>query len=371
MRELGLMHVIRIRSGVAIGLLFLIGPISDLADDDLGTLRTTLVAAGTALFIVIYMLLLPDSRVLHRLGRARVWGPIATLPLLALAVLAIGAPWSFTSLFVYVVAVAGIRLPVEPAVAVIGAIAIGVGAGLWLTDASSSGIFSYEIVIVAIGAMMVAFGRKIVANRELHEAREELALLAVSEERLRIARDLHDLLGHSLSVIALKSELAGRLLERDPARAAREIEEIQTVTRTALGEVREAVQGYRRQGLADALEGARSALRAAGIESQLDEPPEELPADVEAVLAWAVREGATNVVRHSGAKRCSIRVRTEGSRAAVEVEDNGRSEQAAAVGGSGLTGLAERAQGVHGTLEAGARPEGGFRLRLSVPLARS
>ncbi len=235
---------------------------------------------------------------------------------------------------------------------------VGVGAGLLLGHASAGEIATFEIVILSIGAMMAAFGRKIVVNRELHEAREELALLAVSEERLRIARDLHDLLGHSLSVIALKSELAGRLLERDPARASREIDDIQTVTRQALAEVREAVQGYRAQGLADALDAARSALRAAGIECELDPPPDRLPADVEAVLAWAVREGATNVVRHSGANRCSIRVRAEASRAAVEVEDNGASQEAIARSGSGLTGLAERAQGVHGTLEAGAPPRG-------------
>jgi two-component system sensor histidine kinase DesK len=368
MHELGLTHSIRARIGVAVGLLFLIGPIADLSDEDLSSPWKAVVIAGTALFILVYMLLLPDSRVLHRLGRAQVWVPLATLPALALAVLAVGAPWSFTTLFVYVVAAAGIRLPVDQAVAVIVATLIGVGSGLWLTGATSSDIASFEIVILAIGAMMIAFARKIAANRELHAAREELAELAVSEERLRIARDLHDLLGHSLSVIALKSELAARLIEHDPARAAKEMDEIQTVTRGALAEVREAVQGYRRQGLADALERARTALRAAGIECELEQAPPELPPDVESVLAWAVREGATNVVRHSGAQRCSIRVRAEGARAAVEVEDNGPRALAPALAGSGLAGLAERAEGVHGTLEAGARPEGGFRLRLTVPL---
>ena len=143
--------------------------------------------------------------------------------------------------------------------------------------ANSSLIGSLTVTILAIGAMMAAFARKIAANRELHEAREELAELAVSEERLRIARDMHDLLGHSLSVIALKSELAARLLEHDPARAAGELEDIQTVTRQALAEVREAVQGYRRQALADALERARAALGAAGIDCELDGTPVGLP----------------------------------------------------------------------------------------------
>jgi two-component system sensor histidine kinase DesK len=365
-----LMHAIRIRIGVAIGLLFLIGPISDLAGAGLGTVRTTAIAVGTALFIVIYALLLPGAGVLRRLGRARVWGPLAALPVLAVAVLVAGAPSSFVTLFVYVVAAAGIRLGVEAAAVVIGLTALGVGVGLVLGDAPSGEIASFEIVIVAIGSMMAAFGRKIVANRELHEAREELAQLAVSEERLRIARDLHDLLGHSLSVIALKSELAGRLIERDPDRAAQEIAEIQSVTREALSEVREAVQGYRRRGLADALDRAEEALGAAGIDYELERAAVALPAEVEAVLAWAVREGTTNVVRHSGAQHCSIRVRDEGARAAVEVEDNGRSRAPTGIG-NGLTGLAERAAGVRGTLEAGARPDGGFRLRLTVPLVHS
>ncbi len=111
MREPRLWDVIRVRLGVAIGLLFLIGPIADLADEGLGTLRTALIGAGTALFVVVYAMLLPGARVLHRLGRAHVWGPLATLPALALAVLALGAPRSFATLFVYVVAAAGIRLP--------------------------------------------------------------------------------------------------------------------------------------------------------------------------------------------------------------------------------------------------------------------
>ena len=257
MGEAGLLQLIRIRVGVVIGLLFLIGPFADLADERLGTLRTTAIVVGSALFIAVYLLQLPDSRVLARLGRAQVWGPLAALPVLALAVLALGAPWSFTTLFVYVVAPAGIRLRVPQAIAVIAVTAAGVGLGLWLSGANASKIATFEIVIVSIGAMMAAFGRKIVANRELHEAREELARLAVSEERLRIARDLHDLLGHSLSVIALKGELAGRLLERDPTRAAVELEDIQTVTRQALSEVREAVQGVPAPGA-----GGRARVRA-------------------------------------------------------------------------------------------------------------
>src|SRR5262249_26323189 len=147
------------------------------------------------------------------------------------------------------------------------------------------------LTTVSIGLLMAAFGRIARANRELHATREELARLAVSEERLRIARDLHDLLGHSLSVIALKSELARKLIEREPSRAAAELDDIESVSRTALAEVREAVQGYRQLGLAVALENARTALTAAGIDCEVAETDTALPADVDAVLAWAVREG--------------------------------------------------------------------------------
>jgi two-component system sensor histidine kinase DesK len=363
------MHALRIRLGVAIGLLFLIGPLSSLSNAGMSTTRTYAVIACSAVFVVIYALLLPVSPVLARLGRFDVAAPLAALAALAATVLVLGAPDAFVTLFVYVVAAAGMRLRVRQAIAVIAAVVIGVGAGMLLGGSSTGTIASLEIVIVSIGAMMAAFGRKIAANRELQAAREELAVMAVSEERLRIARDLHDLLGHSLSVIALKSELAGRLLEQDPARASQEIDDIQTVTRQALAEVREAVQGYRRQGLADALERAESALAAAGIACDLDRPPLALPPDVESVLAWAVREGTTNVVRHSGARRCSIRVHAADGAAAVEVDDNGASAaRVPAQVGSGLAGLAERAESLRGTLEAGARPEGGFRLRLTVPL---
>jgi two-component system sensor histidine kinase DesK len=366
--SLPLMHALRIRLGVAIGLLFLIGPLSGLSSAGLSTWQTYAIIGCSAAFILVYALLLPPSPLLRRLGRAQVVAPLGALIALAVSLFVLGAPDAFVTFFVYVVAAAGMRLRVRGAIVVIAGVTIGVGIGMWAGGETGGAIASILIVIISIGAMMAAFGRKIAANLELQQAREELAVLAVSEERLRIARDLHDLLGHSLSVIALKSELAARLLEREPESAAREIDDIQTVTRQALAEVREAVQGYRRQGLADALERAEAALAAAGIACELDRPPTALPADVESVLAWAVREGTTNVVRHSGAEHCSIRVCAQGDAAAVEVYDDGRNTGGPALAGSGLAGLAERAESLRGTLEAGATPAGGFRLRLSVPL---
>jgi two-component system sensor histidine kinase DesK len=272
-------------------------------------------------------------------------------------------------LFVYMVAASGILLPARPALGVIAATAVGVAIGGAVTGAKGSDVGVWVLTIVSIGAIMAAFGRITRGNRELRAAREELAILAVTDERLRIARDLHDLLGHSLSVIALKSELATKLVHRDADAAAAEVADIESVARQALAEVREAVEGYRSLALHEALDGARLALTAAGIDCRLDDEHVDMPPQVEAVLAWAVREGTTNVVRHSHADTCSIRIHTNRDTAQVEVEDDGSAAANGTRSGSGLVGLRERARAVRGTVEAGPRHEGGFRLRVTIPLA--
>ncbi len=357
----------RARAGVLLGLLFLAGPIADLARGSLGPAHLAALVLGLAVFVALYVSLLPPSRWLTRLGPRAAVLALALLPVIAVALLAAGAPASFAALFVYFVAAAGIRLAERAAVAVTLLTGLAVGlAGLVHGD-SHSAVAATVLTIVSIGVLMTAFGRSARANRELRATREELARLAVSGERLRIARDLHDLLGHSLSVIALKSELAHKLVEREPRRAAAELDDIQSVTRTALSEVREAVEGYRQLALSEALENARTALGAAGIDCNLTEADVTFPADVDAVLAWAVREGTTNVIRHSHALHCTIRVHTDCGRAALEIEDDG-SAKPSIERGNGLNGLRERAEHVRGQLEAGSRPGGGFRLRLTVPL---
>jgi two-component system, NarL family, sensor histidine kinase DesK len=361
-------NLVYARAGVVLGLLFLAGPLLDLLDESLAGAHLAALLLGLALFVAIYLSLLPPSDWLGRLGPEGTVVALGLLPVIAIALLAGGAPTSFAALFVYFVAAAGGRLPPRAGVAVTLVAALGVGIAGWIHGDDGGAIAATVLTIVSIGVLMTAFGRIARANSELRATREELARLAVSEERLRIARDLHDLLGHSLSVIALKTELARKLIDREPDRAAAELDEIQSVTRTALAEVREAVQGYRRLALADALGSALAALTAAGIDCELADDDVTLPADVDAVLAWAVREGTTNVIRHSGALHCAIRIRTDGDRAAVEIEDDGRAAPSTGRG-SGLDGLRERAQRLRGELDAGALPEGGFRLRLTVPLA--
>jgi two-component system, NarL family, sensor histidine kinase DesK len=359
----------RIRAGPVLGLLFLIGPLSDLAHGSQPSGRVAAIFVALAAFVALYLALLPPAVPLARRGQLAIRAGLAVLAAIAALPLALGAPRSFALLFVYVVAVAGMLLPPAGAAAVIGATAAAVAAGLAAGGSDSSTVAAYTLTILAVGSITAALGSANRANRELQAAREELTRLAVGEERLRIGRDLHDLLGHTLSLIALKSELAMKLVEHDPHRARAEMAEVQRVTRQALAEVRETVYDYRRLAFADALEGARAALSAAGIDCRVDSAAAELPAEVESVFAWAVREATTNVVRHSGARACTITLATdEADAVSLRIDDDGARAATASADGAGLAGLAERARRLHGTLEAGARPEGGFRLRLTLPL---
>jgi two-component system sensor histidine kinase DesK len=240
-----------------------------------------------------------------------------------------------------------------------------------LAGASAGAAFGYGVSAVGVGLLLTLLRDLRVRNVELTEARAELARSAVAAERERFARDLHDLLGHSLSVIAIKAELAGRLLPERPAEAAAEVAEVEQVARQALGEVRDAVSGYRQPTLEGELAGARMALSAAGIEAEVQPVSVALDPEVEAVLAWAVREGATNVIRHSRAQRCIVKVSADPGGAAVEVIDDGPGRDSVnGHGGNGLAGLTERAEGLKGRIEAGALPSGGFRLAVSVPVSR-
>jgi two-component system, NarL family, sensor histidine kinase DesK len=356
------------RLGQILGLLFLIGPISDLAGADLAPVSLAAIALALAAFVALWLALLPPVPAIARLGPRAVVAGLGLLAILAGATLALGAPQSFAALFVYFVAAVGLLLPVRPALVVVGTTAAAVGIGLWQSGASGSVVAAHTLTILSIGVLLASLGGHARTIRELRAAREELAELAVTEERLRIARDLHDLLGQSLSVVALKSDLADRLVDTDPAAAHAELADVRRVSRQALTEMRAAVHGYRRLAFSEALDSAGAALTAAGIDLRVDGTAEHLPEEVESVLAWALREATTNVVRHSGARACEVTVETGDDRVALQVDDDGAAVPAVSAGGTGLAGLAERARRLDGTLEAGARPGGGYRLRLQVPL---
>ena len=204
---------------------------------------------------------------------------------------------------------------------------------------------------------------------ELYQARAEVERLAADQERLRIARDLHDLLGHALTTVVVKAELASRLVGRDTERAAREMTEVAELARQALADVRATVAGYREVSLVTELATAREVLRAAGIEAELPAAVDSVSGDLRELFGWVIREGVTNVVRHSRAAHVRIRLLDR----AIEVVDDGfgaNGERPATnhpTRGSGLTGLAERVAAAGGRVTAGSQPGGGWRLRVEVP----
>ncbi|MFZ3570850.1 sensor histidine kinase [Streptomyces sp. BH097] len=203
--------------------------------------------------------------------------------------------------------------------------------------------------------------------RELRSAREELARRAVAEERLRFSRDLHDLLGHTLSVIVVKSEAARRLAPRSMDAALEQVTDIEAVGRQALTEIREAVTGYREGSLALELDRARSALTAAAIEPVVRQSGPPLAARTEALLGWVVREAVTNAVRHSAATTCTITVEGTAERVRLRVTDDGAGPAPTTTPGTGLKGLTERLASAGGSLEAGEGPDGGFEVRVELP----
>jgi two-component system, NarL family, sensor histidine kinase DesK len=236
-------------------------------------------------------------------------------------------------------------------------------------------LIALMLLVRGLGLDMIGVARMGSAIRELQSARRELARLAVIEERERLSRDLHDLLGQTLSMITLKSELARHLVKEDPERCAQELAEIERVSRQTLREVRKTVAGYRQPTLANELDGARQLLEAARVECVVEQTTGDLPPDLDTILAWTVREGVTNAIRHSRTQRCLIRLtRNQGMVEAVVLNDGERQEDQRdkrTSQGLGLSGLRERVAALEGTMEAGPLVLSGktyFRLWVAFPL---
>ncbi|GAA5069617.1 sensor histidine kinase [Lysobacter panacisoli] len=202
---------------------------------------------------------------------------------------------------------------------------------------------------------------------QLQLSHDEVRRLAALAERERIGRDLHDLLGHTLSLVALKSELAGKLIERDPPAAARELGEVTRIARDALGQVRSAVTGIRAAGVASELASARLLLESDGVSFDYEFAPVSLPGEVEIVLAMTLREAVTNIQRHARARSARVRLSTEGDEAVLSVEDDGRG--GAIAPGNGLSGMRERLEALGGRLRVDSAPGRGTQLLAHVPLA--
>ncbi|MDX3855026.1 sensor histidine kinase [Streptomyces sp. AK02-01A] len=276
----------------------------------------------------------------------------------------------------------GLRTTAHMAYAVLGAAATTALAGL-LFGLGAGSVLPHAIGVAASGTGLVftyVFSAWLVhAVWELETARELATRLAVAEERLRFGRDLHDVMGRNLAVIALKSELAVQLAERGRPEAVAQMTEVQRIARESQREVRDVVRGYREADLRNELEGARGVLKAAGIDCRIEgDDGGALSAEVQSALGWVVREATTNVLRHGDARRCTVRLTApagQEERAAVLVVENDGAPDPAAAGamapartGSGLAGLRERLAALDGTLEAGRTDDGRFRLTARVPL---
>ncbi|WP_369358567.1 histidine kinase [Streptomyces sp. cg2] len=362
---------------IAIWLLYLAGPVGELSSHGAGTAQRVWGFTGLALFVLSYVAL-----IFHHMWR-RQPGPLQRyVPLVAMVALSVALTWtlgfSWLVLFIFTSVASAVVLPWRRsrwAIPLITALVIAVGARY--PEIRNYYLFAYALPALGSGFVMIGVQNLVRTTHELRAAREEVARLAANDERLRLARDLHDLLGHSLSLITLKSELAGRMLPERPEDAAQQVADIEQVSRQALVDVREAVTGYRRPRLAVELAGARVALRTAGIaltvDPALEDEPHGLTADTEGALAWALREAVTNVVRHSGARRCELLLTEEWAAddrhyLCLTVNDDGNGPLRTQHDGNGLNGLRERLALTDGRLETGQAPGShGFALRAYVP----
>ena len=377
----------------AIWLVYLAQPVGQLwASHD--PVRRYLGLAGLAAFAAVFIAAFATARTLRQRcqrmpDRWAIAAVSAEAALVAVGYLTIGR--DATSLLIYVGVMAVFLLSSRAGWVVVSA-AIVVSQAVpalvpgWPVDPS----FAFQVFVSALACWGVS--QVIRRNAQLAAARDEITRLALADERNRFARDLHDILGHSLTVVAVKAELAGRLASLDPERAEAEIADVERIARQALADVRAAAAGYHEVTLAGELASAGTALSAAGITAELPAAPlPELPRERQELFGWAVREGVTNVVRHSGAARCRIRL----TASEIEMADDGcgpswpqpapgpgpagagpAPEASAAApgegpaggpGGRGLTGLRERAAAAGAVVCTGRSAWGGFSLRVRVP----
>ena len=364
-----------------IWLAYLIGPVVDLITRHYTPAER---AAGLAIigaFCLIYVVLVPNWPSSPRYAHAG----LAVLAALAAAACILFGGMGAASLWIFVSSASGLLVANHrQAVRVVLAVSACYLLFCYTGHVAMTDFLSNLLPVTFLGLAMIGLRRQMQLTNELHRAREEVAQLAANEERLRLARDMHDLTGQSLSMITLKSELAARLLGRLPASADRdrardEAEQVAAVSRQTLKDIREAISGYRRPTLAVEIITARTALASAGIAARDDADLTLLSGtfdlDTEAALAWCLREAVTNAIRHSGAKTCHISLARRGSTMELQVRDDGHGLIAdparPAAAGSGLRGISERLGAVGGALELRPDAHPGFCLIATVPAARA
>ncbi len=316
--------------------------------------------AATALLVAFgaaYVLLPP--RVTGAPAR-QIYGTLALMVVLTVPLIILMGTGA-TALWIYVGVAGGMLLPKQKALGLAVLLALVMIGVTWPGPGGAQ--WELALTLVALTLWMVGFAGNIRLTLELAQTRDELARAAVAAERERIARDLHDILGHSLTAIAVKSGLARRLVDRDPVAATVEIADVERLAREALSDVRATASGMRDVSLAGELAVAGAVLRAAGIRPVLPQAVDDVAPAGRDVFGYVVREAVTNVVRHSGAASCTITLAPD----RIEIADDGRGADPGAPGdGSGLAGLTERVRAAGGTLVAGPRSDGGFAVVASV-----
>ncbi|MGP7996095.1 MAG: sensor histidine kinase [Streptosporangiaceae bacterium] len=320
---------------------------------------------GYALFAVFAACWLVTSAVLPpNTSGWRFWAWYALLVALAAAEVPFARAAGFVlCVFITILTVARLGARSAPVVAAmsLAALLVPVAVGSWHVSLAKSFADVTPVAIPVVALTMFAVMQVVRANQALAQTRAELARLAAENERIRIARDLHDLLGHSLTTITVKAGLARRLGPADPAGAVDQIAEVEDLCRRALADVRAAVSGYREVTLASELARGRELLRVCGITADLPTAIDVVDPAHQELFGWAVREGLTNVIRHSRARSCAVRVSAHD----VEIIDDGHGS--AATPGNGLRGLRERAAAAGGGVDAGPVQPAGWRLRVRVP----
>ena len=319
-------------------------------------------AVGTAIvvvFAVVFLAAVPYARRTPSFARRLI--PAVVLFALSLTLLPwlgsdVRRMWTFVGVSVAVSRVG--RRATWTAVGILSGLSFAVGE--W-TDADTFTSVLNSAIILSVSIMMFSFVENITTLERLRAAQEQIAEFAAERERGRVARDVHDVLGHSLTVITVKAELAGRLMDAGSPAARTEIAQIEELARGALADVRTTVHGYRGVSISGELAAARAALDAAGIAGELPRSTEQIPADRRELAGWVVREALTNVVRHSGARLCRVRL----SPRHVEVADDGCGPASSASTGSGLTGLRERVETAGARLQIGRSDLGGFIVKVT------
>ena len=294
--------------------------------------------------------------------------PWNLLNIAGMALLGIGfSPFNAGACTFFVFAAAFIPFAVEKestALKLLTAILAVVTLEWWLLHLTGWFLFYGGGLASVIGVGNVYFAQRNRANQQLRKANEEIEHLAKVAERERIARDLHDVLGHTLSVIILKSELAGKLIDHDPERAKAEIADVEQTSREALADVRSTIRGYRAHSLEAELKQAKATLETAGVIVKSESAEVRLTPAQESVVALVVREAVTNVVRHARARNCHLRLIPVNGNCRIEIQDDGRG--GGAVEGNGLRGMRERIEALGGTLQR--ENSVGTRLSIEFPL---